>query len=104
MRRFALALRAARRVPTWLALVATFVFAAGVIWQHGNLSARRAAEMKALKLERAAQGEILKQSKELRDEFRTIEEDAAAAGDDAVLDELRRGHFALSPGFADAPD
>jgi|GEM_PF-6392469 len=104
MRWLPLILRAVRRVPYQLALVVAAVLMAGLIWAHGNLSARRAAELEALKLERTTQGEILKQSEELRDEFRKIEESAAVAGDDAVVDELQRGHFSLAPGFADAPD
>jgi len=90
----------ARRMPAWL-IVASFASAiATLIWAHGSLTAKRAAQIETLQIERGVRNEQHRQAEELRDAFDEIEEDAAAGGDDAVVERLQRGHFAIAPSFA----
>lgn len=100
MSRFAVALQMARRMPVWLIAVCAAAGIAGLIWVHGGLTAKRAAQVEALKIERDIREVQDRTAEDLRDEFDEIEEGAAAAGDDAVLERLQRGHFAIAPGFA----
>jgi len=97
MRWIKLAMGLIARLPGWLALALAVAALAGLIWGHGALTARRAAELEALRLERVAMETASKDAEELRDDFRKIDERSAAGGDDAVLQRLRDGKFGVIP-------